>query len=130
MNPGQRTLTAFFVASGFALIGCPASLLNYRYRRTRFDLLRSDYELRLCRFKGLPSTSSCLQLNLSRRLRTLYDHLSEPAEQRTPWLLVALLTIGITIAHTDDFSRPGNGELDHIVRSGYRPAFAVESFRP
>src|ERR1035441_3425940 len=105
-------------------------MLKERHRGPEFHLLCRNRKLRLSPPRTLACSYSRLHLNLASRPGALYDHLGKAVEQRTLWFLIALLTIRIAIAHADDFSRAGDGELDHIVRIGHRSALSIESLNP
>src|SRR5260370_19926264 len=67
-------------------------------------------------------------MDLAGPLVSLQNHLRETVEQRTPGLLVPLLTIRIAIADADQRAVSRDLESEMVVGRWHRAAFLVESF--
>src|ERR1035441_9387519 len=58
--------------------------------------------------------------------RGLHDHLCETTEERALWLLVALLAVGVAVAHADQRALAGDLEADEVACCRNRPPLLVQ----
>src|ERR1035438_8682746 len=94
----------------------------------KFHLLCSDGELGWSQFWPVPAFLHGFDMNCARPLGGLHDDLSEPIEERSFRLLVALLAIRIAVANPDELAFARNVEPDEIVRSRHGTAFFIQRF--
>ena len=88
--------------------------------RPQFHFPGCDRQLGRCQFRAFPAFFHRLNADLAGFPVCLHDDLRQAVEERALGLLVALLAVGIAVAHADERAVAGDLESDQVARRWHR----------